>query len=239
MLFLWRRIWLFVAKALTAINSWPHAVHWLTDVLFPPPPPSPITNGPAPLCGPTRWAEGVHTEELDNDLGMIISFFSHAVLQPRSLWLYTHLNCFWIDKYSFNWLIEVTWRETEYFTSPKQKQPHTRSSAECHFTQEGQGLSRGLLKWSFPGICLSRTATRLALWESSTQQPAYQTQQCDHKWRLEMVPSSVVCSKGWHHSTRPDSGWDQRFWFSLRKILVRGLYKIWDIQRETKCRLIV
>lgn len=64
------------AKALAVINLRPHAVHWLTDVLSLPL----FPNHPALLCGPSCQAEGVHTEELDNDLGRIFFSFSFQAL---------------------------------------------------------------------------------------------------------------------------------------------------------------
>lgn len=57
----------WTAKAMPLIQFYPYAVHWLTDVLFLPP----FPNDPVELSGPSCRAEGVHTEELDNDLGRI------------------------------------------------------------------------------------------------------------------------------------------------------------------------
>lgn len=77
------------AEALTLIYSC-HPVarySWLTHScapfflsLFPP------NNDPVLLCGPSHCVEGVHTEELDNDLGRI---FSLLLTSSVILFLYT------------------------------------------------------------------------------------------------------------------------------------------------------
>lgn len=83
----------WTAKALAVMSFTPYAVHWLTDVVSAPP----FPNDPVLLCGPSCQTEGVHTEELDNDLGMI--FFS-VLLKPSS-WFCMYLinSCSWIKHF--------------------------------------------------------------------------------------------------------------------------------------------
>lgn len=86
--------------------------HWLTvvtDTFFPFCLPSPPSSSPP--CGPSGQAEGVHTEELDNDLGMTSRLWQKCTITR----CHAQFTCNWFDS---PWASNARWH-TKWNIFPK------------------------------------------------------------------------------------------------------------------------